>query len=315
VHKDESWPLVSILIVVKNGMPLVQEALKSITVQTYRQFEVIVQDGASSDGTPEAVTAQRSLERVDLVSEWDSGRGDAFARALRRATGDVIVTVDADNLLEMTALQDAVDAFRTCPSLAAVYGSCREVDGDGRQVGVFRPDEFSVTELLLGRLVPPFATAFFNRRVCGNELFVDSSFVTCPDFDLWLRLSDLPIARLDAVLASQRTGPASGTAHAELYDQFCSDKLRAARRYLEGRYRGRELRRWWRKSVAGIHMWAALSVTRLSGSSEASAPLASRAYYAYPSSVPANMWPRIPSAYARKAMRRIAGLRRPRPVG
>ena len=45
-----SEPLISVIVCVKNGMPYLPEALESLPAQTYKNFEVIVQDGGSDDG-------------------------------------------------------------------------------------------------------------------------------------------------------------------------------------------------------------------------------------------------------------------------
>src|SRR5713101_6551247 len=102
-------PRVSLILVVKNGMPYVVEAVASVVKQTYRDFELIVQDGSSEDGTVEFLATFTGVPGLDLVSEPDSGVGDAYARALRRCSGSIIGTIDADNLLEPNALECAVE--------------------------------------------------------------------------------------------------------------------------------------------------------------------------------------------------------------
>ena len=63
-------PLVSVVVCTKNGMPHVRDAVASLEQQTYRRFEVVVQDAASADGTREFLETV-PFEGLDVVSEPD----------------------------------------------------------------------------------------------------------------------------------------------------------------------------------------------------------------------------------------------------
>jgi len=70
----------------------------------------------------------------------------------------------------------------------------------------WNPPEFDLLGLMEGAVVPPFATSFFSRQACGDELRFDEEFRTVADFELWLRLAHLPIVRIFDVLADVRVG-------------------------------------------------------------------------------------------------------------
>jgi len=70
-----SSPLISLVLPVKNAMPHVRKAVEAIRRQTYRNFEVLVQDGGSIDDTAEYLRSITDLPRIELVSESDSGIG------------------------------------------------------------------------------------------------------------------------------------------------------------------------------------------------------------------------------------------------
>jgi hypothetical protein len=96
----------------------------------------------------------------------------------------------------------------------------------------------------------------------------DPSLRTCADFDLWLRLSDRPIRRIDSVLGSTRRSPSSMTCRPETYDQFCQDKLTALRRYF-GRFAScSPLLALAQRAQAGVFLWAAESVLAIEGPSD-----------------------------------------------
>jgi glycosyltransferase involved in cell wall biosynthesis len=260
-------------------MPYVREAMASLERQTYRHFEVIVQDAESKDGTAEFLAAL-PFERLEVVSEPDGGIGDAYNRAFARCSGAIVTTLDADNLLEPDALDRAVELFGESPTSAAIYGTAQMIDAEGRSAGVFVPAEFDVHALMRCELVPPFAQSFFSPRVCGPELRFDERLKTCADFDLWLRLSHLPIRRAEGVFGSVRQSQKSMSRGSGNYEQFCADKLDALDRHV-ARRPGLAAER--NDAAAGIYCWAAESLLGLEGPSERCLAMLERAARAAPS--------------------------------
>ncbi|WP_433503752.1 glycosyltransferase family 2 protein [Pseudonocardia halophobica] len=79
-------------------------------------YEVVVSDGGSVDGTPEAAYAARPSCRV--VRQSGRGRGDSMLAGLRDATGDVLVTLDADGSAGPHEVARAVAALESGADLA-----------------------------------------------------------------------------------------------------------------------------------------------------------------------------------------------------
>jgi glycosyltransferase involved in cell wall biosynthesis len=260
-------------------MPYVREAMASLERQTHRHFEVVVQDAESTDGTREFLSAL-SFDRLDVVVEPDGGIGDAYNRAFARCSGAIVTTLDADNLLEPDALDRAVALFGESPASAAIYGTAQMIDAEGRSAGLFAPAEFDVHALMRCELVPPFAQSFFSPRVCGSELRFDPRLKTCADFDLWLRLSHLPIRRTEGVLGSVRQSNKSMSRESGNYEQFCADKLDALDRHVARRP---ELASERDEAAAGIYCWAAEALLGLEGPSERCRAMLERAATAAPS--------------------------------
>ena len=272
-------PLISVVVCTKNGMPYVREAMASLEHQTYRYFEVIVQDAESTDGTAEFLSAL-PFDRLEVVIEPDGGIGDAYNRAFARCSGAIVATLDADNLLEPDALDRAVQFFGESPGAAAVYGAAQMIDAEARSTGLFVPAEFDLHALMRCELVPPFAQSFFSPSVCGSELRFDPRLKTCADFDLWLRLSHLPIRRTEGVFGSVRQSNQSMSRRAGNYEQFCADKLDALDRHLARRP---ELGVERDEAVAGVYCWAVESLLALEGPSERCRAMLERAERAAPS--------------------------------
>ena len=259
-------PLVSLILCVKNGMPYLPDALASVADQSYRNVELVVQDAESNDGTIEAVAAvANSLQAVDVVSEPDAGIGDAYNRAVARCHGEIVGSIDADNVLVPDAVEQAVEFLGSGATTAAVYGGSNMLAPDGEILYPWLPGEFDLLRRLACELVPPFAVSFFNRSVCGEELRFDPTFRTCADFDLWLRLSELPIQHMPSILGGTRLSDASMTRREETYDQYIVDKTDALERFL-GRFEQSALTDSVRaRSLAGLHFWSAESIWDIAG--------------------------------------------------
>jgi glycosyltransferase involved in cell wall biosynthesis len=123
---------VTLITVCRNVAPVIRETLDSILVQTHPDIELIVIDGASSDGTVEILEGycdplgKRGI--TTLISEPDKGIYDAMNKGLRLATGDVIGFVNAgDQLMTPEVIAHVVGAFHRA-HVDAVYGDIVMVD-------------------------------------------------------------------------------------------------------------------------------------------------------------------------------------------
>ena len=258
-------PLVSLRMCVKNGMPYLPEAIASVAAQSYRRFELVVQDGGSTDGSLEYLQSVNDIPDIRVDSRPDNGIGQAANRAVQRCKGEIIGSIACDDLLEPEALEIAVEAFSVHPDWAAIYGVGHLISPTGEITSTHIPGPFDLFDVLQQNLVPPFATAFFSKKMCGDELRFDESMKTCGDFDLWLRLSNMTVIALSQVLARIRISDSSMTCSPENHVQFCADKIDAVDRFLARM----EYSSWRdsirRNAVNGIYLWAAQSVYNIEG--------------------------------------------------
>jgi glycosyltransferase involved in cell wall biosynthesis len=245
----------------KNGMPFVREAVASLVAQTFEDYELVVQDAASVDGTAEFL-GDLQLPTVRMVSEPDTGLGDAYNRAFPRCTGEILGTLDTDNLLHPEALQNADLLFRTHREAVAIYGAVEMIDATGHALRTFVPQEFDQRALMRCELVPPMSTTYFDRQRCGEMLRGDGSLTAAQDFDLFLRLSNREIIRTTTVLGATRLSERSMTRNAANYERFCLEKIAALERFID-EHPGLEPER--RPAMAGIHCWAAESILDIEG--------------------------------------------------
>src|SRR5690606_28477124 len=131
-HPNRGSPgamLISIIIATRNAAATLPRCLDSIRAQTWRDFEVLVMDGGSTDGTVEVLRGS-----ADIVTLWrsapDKGVFDAWNKALAHARGEWICFLGADDRLwDPGALERLVPYLRQAmPEFRVVYSKMRQVD-------------------------------------------------------------------------------------------------------------------------------------------------------------------------------------------
>lgn len=264
-------PLVSLVLAVKNGLPHLKTAIEAVRRQTYRNFEVVVQDGASTDGTLEYLGALSDIPALRLESARDAGIGQAYNRGIARCAGELVCFIASDEQLENDALERAVGWWTRHPDAVYVTGAVRLVNGGGEIVQRFDAPHFDLLRHLRCETVLAFA-GLLNRGRIGSDLRYDEELKTCPDYEFWIRLgvrfapSDFVV--VPEVFKTATTGRASMTYRPEAYTRFCADKLRVLNRFLDAQAPGPLVEAVRASSSAGIFLWAAESVHQFEGPTE-----------------------------------------------
>lgn len=199
----------SLITVCRNASPVIAETLKSVLSQDHKEIEVIVIDGASTDGTQEIVKSFGG--RIHhFTSEPDKGIYDAMNKGLRAATGDVIGFVNAGDLL-MTpgTIAHVADAF-TRSHADAVYGDIIMVDEqDINKVhrtwlsGTYHRENFR------RGWMPPHVGTFIRKRVYDQHGHFNTELRIGADYEILLRFlykHEVPTVHLREVLVRFRLG-------------------------------------------------------------------------------------------------------------
>ena len=111
-------PLVTIITIVYNGEAHINRAVQSVLGQSYQPIEYIIIDGGSTDGTL-AKLSQFNYPQLSIYSEPDNGISDAFNKGLRKAKGDIIGLLNADDWYNTNTVAMVVEAMS---SAQLVYG-------------------------------------------------------------------------------------------------------------------------------------------------------------------------------------------------
>jgi len=122
---NKKFPLITIITVVYNNASHIQKTLNSIFSQKYKNYELIVIDGASNDGTLEIIKKNKS--KIDFwISEPDKGLYDAFNKGMKYATGDYIGFVNSDDILLPKALDILKKYILKYPKIDFFFGAVKK---------------------------------------------------------------------------------------------------------------------------------------------------------------------------------------------
>jgi glycosyltransferase len=250
-------PRVSILTVCRNDAESLPRCLAGVAAQDWPDLEHVVQDGASTDGTLALLRAHAQRVDVRLASEADGGIHDAFVRAVRRATGDIVGFSWADEALLPGAVRRAVEVLEWRPEIGGIYGGVIETDGDGHEQQLRTWPDWSFEEVFLYRLVPPVCATFLRRRVLEERFLpVVEAAGDCFEWILWITVgSAFPLLRIPDPLTryAQRSGQLSR--QLEVVDDYPARLTRVIDRLTAGNILTPELAAHAATVKAGVHLW------------------------------------------------------------
>ena len=183
---------ISLVIPSYNREQFVGAAVKSVLAQTRGDFELIVWDDGSTDGT---VTAARAAagddRRVRVIASDHRGIAPSLNAAIRQSSGQYVGWVDSDDVLAPAALAETAAVLDANPFVGMVYTSYVVMDEAGEVRG---PGKRCRIPYSPQRLLVDFMTFHFRliRRAVFEQVGgVDETMPSAEDYDLCLRLSEV----------------------------------------------------------------------------------------------------------------------------
>jgi len=221
IHAGHS-PTVSVLMSVYNGEQFLSEAVESILDQTYRDFEFIVVNDGSTDGTQNILESCHD-ERIVRVNQERTGLTKALNRGLSRARGEYIARMDADDISLPERLERQVAFLDRNPTVALVGCNMVVIDETGATVSVIDVpvENEEIKWQLLFRNRFGHSAVMFRRECLSRVGTYDETIPYAQDYDLWLRISQhYSLGNLREYLHQWRLNARSGISVTKVQEQW-----------------------------------------------------------------------------------------------
>lgn len=193
--KNEVWmnpssPFVSAVMAVYNGCPHLEEAVQSILDQTFADFEFIIINDGSTDGSKEVLEQFATRDdRIRIVHQKNRGLTVSLNRGLHMARGKYVTRMDADDVSRPKRFGRQVNFLESNPEVGILGTQIKRIDADGNPHGQWilptDPDVVGWQTLFSTCLCHP---TVMMRRSLLDDLNGYAEWATCAqDYELWTR--------------------------------------------------------------------------------------------------------------------------------
>lgn len=180
---SDNPPYISAIIPVYNAERHIASAIRSILAENYPLLEILVIDDGSSDRSAEIA---RTFPEVTYHHQTNQGPAAARNNGIRRAKGEFILFLDADDLVPEGKIRLQLSYFEQKPELQMVMGKSQFFFEDGASKDVFRfpDDSYQALSILLG-------SGLYRRSIFEKTGLFDESLRFSEDFDWFNRVREL----------------------------------------------------------------------------------------------------------------------------
>lgn len=215
--EETKKPFFTIITSTLNVINTIERCVQSVASQTFCDYEHIIVDGASTDGTVEFLNSRREFFSV-LISEPDTGIYNAWNKALKHARGEWLLFLGADDILaDDNVLNDAAAYIKEHEAMSGVvYGDVTLVTKNNFQeralIQVFPEDIGKNRPGEMRPLLPCHSGIFHHKNLFTRYGFFDESYRICADAKLLIKalcMSKEPALHIPRVLYKMTMGGVS----------------------------------------------------------------------------------------------------------
>lgn len=184
-------PLISVVVPAYNVEKTIKETIQSIQQQTFSDFELIVINDGSTDGTLD-VLATIEEPRMKIFSYENGGLPEARNRGIARSTGELITFIDADDLWTADKLELQLAALQNHPEAGLVYSWTSFMDSEGKAFSKDSPVYYEgniYPILLVGNFINSGSNVMLRRQAIESVGTFDASLRSIEDWEYWLRVA------------------------------------------------------------------------------------------------------------------------------
>ena len=169
-----------------NAEKTIENTIKSVLNQDYKNIEYIIVDGNSTDNTFKIISIYRN--EVDIIiSENDNGIYDAINKGINVASGEIIGILNADDILfNNNIITKIADVFNESPELESVIGDIIFVDSSNKQKRYYSSKNWTIHKYSSGYM-PPHPSFYCKKINFYKYGFYNTTFNIAADYELLIR--------------------------------------------------------------------------------------------------------------------------------
>ncbi|HYE37786.1 glycosyltransferase family 2 protein [Methylocaldum sp.] len=200
-------PKITIITPSYNQGLFLEQCIDSVLDQNYSNLEYFIFDGGSTDKSVEVIRKyQQHLSY--WISESDEGQSDAINKGFKRANGDIVAWLNADDYYLPGAFDLVSETYKERPDAAFYFGNGLRVTEERVTKGSFFPVgrvQFNLDALVFGLNYILQPAVFINHTYLLKAGLLDPALHYGMDTDLWIRLAhEAPPVAINRLLAASR---------------------------------------------------------------------------------------------------------------
>ena len=204
-------PTVSMVLSVHNGEQYIRAAVDSVLDQTFEDFELLVVNDGSTDGTADVLLGFDD-PRLCVFDQRNLGLTKSLNNAIRASRGKYIARLDADETADPTRLARQVSYLDGHLDVGIVGSYCRNfrTDDGSTVVWTYPTDDADIRALLPHRNPFVHGAVMLRREAVAAAGMYDESFHYVQDYELWGRIAErYALHNLPEILVTRRITPQS----------------------------------------------------------------------------------------------------------
>lgn len=209
-------PRLSIITINYNNAAGLQKTMQSVINQAFSDFEYIVIDGDSTDGSKDIIFKNK-VKLTHGISEKDSGIYNAMNKGIKLAKGEYVLFLNSGDYLENSETIHSIIDLLTVYDI--IYGNMI-IDRNGQFESVKSPSELSFEEMIRGTLWHP--VSFIKRELFLKYGLYNESYKIISDYDFFLKtifIERVSIKHIDTIISVFNTdGIGSSESNKDLHN-------------------------------------------------------------------------------------------------